>query len=230
MQGMVTSTPRISSGQSSLGNNAGFGSLGNNIAGFNFLTPGHLDQTDRRQTYNVLPGLPSTVKKPQLEIQTQKIVEEEEEEKDAIKEEPEMETLKEPEMDVTVKKLSDIKEESTSKIPTDVEQLLQISDIDLSLSPEKIKKAGDISGLDMIADQTMSAPPKIVTSSAKLQLSGGSNNDDSATSSGTFVKEPEMEILKEPEVDPLILSRDNISSETFVKDEQVDHSHRVSCE
>ena len=228
MRPMVTSTPRISNGQASLSNNPGFGGLGNN-PGFNILTPGHMDQNDRRQTYNVLPGLPSTVKKPQLEIHTHKIeeiVEEEEVEKDIIKED--LETLKEPENDTTVKKLSNIKEEETtsgSNIPTetDIEQLLQISDIDLSLSPEKIKKE-DISGLDMIVDQTMSAPPKIVTSCAKLQLSGGSTHEDESVtkdnvSSGTFVKEPEMELPKETEVD-------NISSGTFVKDDD----HRVSLE
>ena len=63
-----------------------------------------MDQNDRRQTYNVLPGLPSTVKKPQLEIHAHKIegiVEEEEVEKDIIKED--LETLKEPENDTTVK-------------------------------------------------------------------------------------------------------------------------------
>ena len=94
MRPMVTSTPRISSGQASLGHNPGFGSLGIN-PGFNLLTPGHMDQNDRRQTYNVLPGLPSTVKKPQKEIQAQKIneVEEEEVEKEIIEEKPEMETL-----------------------------------------------------------------------------------------------------------------------------------------
>ena len=91
---------------------------------------------------------------------------------------PEPETVTEEKQETDVKQLSDIKEEESpgSKIPSDIEQLLQISDVDLSLSPEKIKKE-DISGLDMILDQTMSAPSIQTTSNARLQLSGGGNDD-----------------------------------------------------
>merc|ERR1719225_369774 len=75
-------------------------------------------------------------------------------------------------------------------IPTDIDQLLEISDVNLSLSPEKVKKE-DISGLDMIVNQTMSEPPK-TTSSAKLQLSGGGGDDTNKDiSSETFVKAQE---------------------------------------
>lgn len=115
----------------------------------NFLTPTNPTNDDRRQTY----VLPSTVKKPEIPLDEPKEIEEE--------------------ADDTVKKLSDIKEEETSsKIPADIDKFLNISDIDLSLSPEK--KKGDISGLDVIADQTLSLPPK-TNSGIKLQLSGNNS-------------------------------------------------------
>lgn len=197
---MLTSTPRIGGG--------GQGSQANK-QDFNFLTPSaHMDLDDRRQTYAVLP---STVKKPQLEMKRQKIeeeAEEEEEVKDDTLKQPEPEMVTEEKTETDVKQLSDIKEEEStmsSKVPTDIEQLLQISDVDLSLSPEKIKKE-DISGLDMIVDQTMSAPSIQTTSNARLQLSGGGNDDSTKD-----------------------MSAKDASSGTFVKDDQVD-SHRVSCE
>ena len=198
---MLTSTPRIGGG--------GQGSQANKQE-FNFLTPSaHMDLDDRRQTYAVLP---STVKKPQLEMKRQKIEEEEAEEEEEVKDDtlkqPEPEMVTEEKTETDVKQLSDIKEEEStmsSKVPTDIEQLLQISDVDLSLSPEKIKKE-DISGLDMIVDQTMSAPSIQTTSNARLQLSGGGNDDSTKD-----------------------MSAKDASSGTFVKDDQVD-SHRVSCE
>ena len=198
---MLTSTPRIGGG--------GQGSQANK-QDFNFLTPSaHMDLDDRRQTYAVLP---STVKKPQLEMKRQKIEEEEAEEEEEVKDDtlkqPEPEMVTEEKTETDVKQLSDIKEEEStmsSKVPTDIEQLLQISDVDLSLSPEKIKKE-DISGLDMIVDQTMSAPSIQTTSNARLQLSGGGNDDSTKD-----------------------MSAKDASSGTFVKDDQVD-SHRVSCE
>ena len=214
---MLTSTPRIGGG--------GQGSQANKQE-FNFLTPSaHLDLDDRRQTYAVLP---STVKKPQLEMKRQKIeeeAEEEEEVKDDTLKQPEPEMVTEETTETDVKQLSDIKEEAdsttSSKIPTDVEQLLQISDVDLSLSPEKIKKE-DISGLDMIVDQTMSAPSIQTTSNARLQLSGGGGNDDST-------KDMSAKDMSAKNMSARDMSAKDASSGTFVKDDQVD-SHRVSCE
>ena len=214
---MLTSTPRIGGG--------GQGSQANKQE-FNFLTPSaHLDLDDRRQTYAVLP---STVKKPQLEMKRQKIeeeAEEEEEVKDDTLKQPEPEMVTEETTETDVKQLSDIKEEAesntSSKIPTDVEQLLQISDVDLSLSPEKIKKE-DISGLDMIVDQTMSAPSIQTTSNARLQLSGGGGNDDST-------KDVSAKDMSAKDMSAKDMSAEDTSSGTFVKDDQVDN-HRVSCE
>ena len=188
-----------------------------------------MDSDDRRQTYAVLP---STVKKPQLEIKRQKIEEEEGEEEKEVKDD----TLKQPEPEMVteekttetdVKQLSDIKEEESpgSKIPTDIEQLLQISDVDLSLSPEKIKKE-DISGLDMIVDQTMSAPTIQTTSNARLQLSGGGNDDSAKDMSAKYMSAKDISANDTSAKD---MSAKDTSSGTFVKDDQVD-SHRVSCE
>ena len=231
---MLTSTPRIGGG--------GQGSQANNQE-LNFLTPSaHMDTDDRRQTYAVLP---STVKKPQLEMKRQKIEEEAEEEevvKDDTLKQPEPEMVTEEKTETDVKQLSDIKEEESpgSKIPTDIEQLLQISDVDLSLSPEKIKKE-DISGLDMIMDQTMSAPTIQTTSNARLQLSGGGNDDSAKDMSAKDVSAKDMSAkymsakdmsandMSANDTSAKDMSAKDASSGTFVKDDQVD-SHRVSCE
>ena len=165
---MVTSTPMIKNAVSP-------GSTPN------FLTPGSLN--DRRQTY----VLPSTVKKPGEDKKDVNLSNEIEKAKKAL----EVFDILEEE-DSRSKELSDIKEEDnssssspSSNVPTDVDQLLQISGIDLDLSPEK-KKPGDLSGLDFIADQTMSLPPKS-TSNIQLQLSNG-DNESRNLSSETFVK------------------------------------------
>ena len=227
---MLTSTPRIGGG--------GQGSQANKQE-FNFLTPSaNMDSDDRRQTYAVLP---STVKKPQLEMKRQKIEEEAEEEtevKDDTLKQPEPEMVTEEKTTETdVKQLSDIKEEESpgSKIPTDIEQLLQISDVDLSLSPEKIKKE-DISGLDMIVDQTMSAPTIQTTSNARLQLSGGGNDDSTKDMSAKDMsakymsaKDISAKDISANDTSAKDMSAKDASSGTFVKDDQVD-SHRVSCE
>ena len=192
-----------------------------------------MDSDDRRQTYAVLP---STVKKPQLEMKRQKIEEEAEEEtevKDDTLKQPEPEMMDEEKPTETdVKQLSDIKEEESpgSKIPTDIEQLLQISDVDLSLSPEKIKKE-DISGLDMIVDQTMSAPTIQTTSNARLQLSGGGNDDSAKDMSAKDMSAKYMSAkdMSANDTSAKDMSAKDTSSGTFVKDDQVD-SHRVSCE
>lgn len=107
---------------------------------------------DRRQTYAVLP---STVKKP-TEIQ------------EAMAKAKIM-------LDET-KNLYEIKEESPSASKVDVNEMLEISGVDLSLSPEK-KKMADMSGLDLIADQTLSLPPAS-TSDVKLQLSTGNESNN----------------------------------------------------
>jgi hypothetical protein len=224
---MLTSTPRIGGG--------GQGSQANKQE-FNFLTPSaHMDSDDRRQTYAVLP---STVKKPQLDMKRQKIEEEEEAEeekevKDDTLKQPEPEMVTEEKITETdVKQLSDIKEEESpgSKIPTDIEQLLQISDVDLSLSPEKIKKE-DISGLDMIVDQTMSAPTIQTTSNARLQLSGGGNDDSVKDMSAKYMSADDTSAkdMSANDTSAKDMSAKDASSGTFVKDDQVD-SHRVSCE
>jgi hypothetical protein len=116
----------------------------------NFLTP-----DDRRQTY----VLPSTVKKP-LEPQ----------------EPPKHAETIEAEDETTVVHLSDIKEEEEPASRTlskkNVDEFLEISGVDLSLSPEK----KDLSGLDVLTNQTLSLPPK-PSSNIKLQLSNGDTSE-----------------------------------------------------
>ena len=165
---MVTSTPRVGGSPQ-----------------LDFLTPGE----ERRQTY----VLPSTVKKPQPPVlqspsslapkpSKSPIVEEA---KQALRE---VANLQDDQLDLTLKdsvRLSAIKEEGSSNVPTDIDQLLEISGVDLDLSPEK-KRPAELSGINMIAEQTLSLPPKS-TSDVKLQLSNG--GQASNISSETYIKD-----------------------------------------
>ena len=165
---MVTSTPRVGGSPQ-----------------LDFLTPGE----ERRQTY----VLPSTVKKPQPPVlqspssfmpksSKSPIVEEA---KQALRE---VANLHDDQLDLTLKdsvRLSAIKEEGSSNVPTDIDQLLEISGVDLDLSPEK-KRPAELSGINMIAEQTLSLPPKS-NSDVKLQLSNG--GQVSNISSETYIKD-----------------------------------------
>ena len=162
---MVTSTPRVGGSPQ-----------------LDFVTPGE----ERRQTY----VLPSTVKKPQLQSPSPQrpksskspIVEEA---KQALRD---VANLHDDQLDLTLKdsvRLSAIKEEGSSHVPTDIDQLLEISGVDLDLSPEK-KKPAELSGINMIAEQTLSLPPKS-TSDVKLQLSNGGQTNN--ISSETYIKD-----------------------------------------
>ena len=134
--------------------------------------------------------IPSTVKKPQEKIPTPKMLHVDHAIK-ALEEVKQLstETFLKPEnecdnMEIKLSLVND-----GSNVPTDIDQLLEISGVDLNLSPEKKKKAtagADISGLDVIADQTLTAPPKS-TSNVKLQLSDGCN-----ISSETYVKDDSL--------------------------------------
>lgn len=123
-----------------------------------FSTPNSV--MDRRQTYAVLP---STVKKPADHHQ------------DLCQAMVKAKTM----LDDETKNLYEIKEESGGGSNVDVNQMLDISGVDLSLSPEK-KKMADLSGLDLITDQTLSLPPQapVSTSEVKLQLSTGNDSNN----------------------------------------------------
>ena len=73
-------------------------------------------------------------------------------------------------------------EDKPTKPTTDINRLLEISDVDLSLSPEK----KEISGLEVITNQSISLPPKS-SSNVKLSLSNGKD----ASSEG-FSKDDEV--------------------------------------
>ena len=83
--------------------------------------------------------------------------------------------------DVPTKKEYQAEDEPT-KPTTDINRLLEISDVDLSLSPEK----NEISGLEVITNQSISLPPKS-SSNVKLSLSNGKD----ASSEG-FSKDDEV--------------------------------------
>ena len=85
--------------------------------------------------------------------------------------------------DVSLKKLTDVQDINLDHTDT-VDNFLEISDVDLNLSPEK----KDISGLEMITNQSISRPPKASPSNVKLSLSNGKDNMNNV-SSETYVKE-----------------------------------------
>ena len=162
---MVTSTPRIGGSPQ-----------------LDFVTPGH---EDRRGTY----VLPSTVKKP-LSVQSPVVKSSKspivEEAKRALKE---VVDLEDDRLDLTLKEgvgLSAIKEEASSNVPTDIDQLLEISGVDLELSPQK-KGPAELSGINIITEQTLSLPPKS-NSDLTLHLSNG-DHVSTNISSETYIKD-----------------------------------------
>ena len=209
MPPMVTSTPRIGGSPQ-----------------LDFVTPGH---EDRRGTY----VLPSTVKKPlpppspaasSRKSSKSPIVEEA---KKALRE---VANLEDDQLDLTLKesvRLSAIKEEASSNVPTDIDQLLEISGVDLELSPQK-KAPAELSGINMIMEQTLSLPPLPATEDVTLQLSTG---EQACSSSETFIKDdvanlndfdrrtPKIDISPALDVDRDQACTKNISSETFIKDD-----------
>ena len=162
---MVTSTPRIGGSPQ-----------------LDFVTPGH---EDRRGTY----VLPSTVKKP-LSVPSPGVKSSKspivEEAKRALQE---VADLEEDRLDLTLKegvRLSAIKEEASSNVPTDIDQLLEISGVDLELSPQK-KGPAELSGINIITEQTLSLPPRS-NSDLALQLSNG-DHVSTNISSETYIKD-----------------------------------------
>ena len=85
--------------------------------------------------------------------------------------------------DVSLKKLTDVQDMNLDHTDT-VDNFLEISDVDLNLSPEK----KDISGLEMITNQSISRPPKASPTNVKLSLSNGKDTMNNV-SSETYVKE-----------------------------------------
>ena len=71
-----------------------------------------------------------------------------------------------------------------------IDDFMDISDVDLNLSPEK----KEISGLEIISNQSISIPPRRVNSNVKLSLSNGKNSINTSTETYVIDNVADMEV------------------------------------